>query len=189
MKMWQYVHCTIQVNRNRFTDLEFGVDFDFTTQEESKFTDEMRLSYMHSWDFRTIFCTRFLKAALSSRNMTYSTGKAISASFTVSWVSNAPHCTYRCVNVGWRGVIGVRQHGEHGDDDLLHAQDRPPALHCRLLLVELVLTRGVQDGDAYCSIFVHCSQEKREGQQGSKKREVNNTLLSIREVDPQEREL
>ena len=58
------------------------------------------------------------------------------------------------VDVGGTLVVGVGQHGNDGDEDLLDAQDRTPPLLGRLLGVHGVLTGWVEDGDANLAILV-----------------------------------
>mmetsp|Transcript_57672 Transcript_57672/g.130066 ORF Transcript_57672/g.130066 Transcript_57672/m.130066 type:complete len:230 (-) Transcript_57672:26-715(-) len=54
-----------------------------------------------------------------------------------------------------RGVqVRVHEHGDHADQDAVHAEDRAPTLVRGLLLVEAVRARRVQDGDAHTAIRV-----------------------------------
>eukprot|EP00614_Pseudopedinella_elastica_P038238 CAMPEP_0181263286 /NCGR_PEP_ID=MMETSP1097-20121128/2504_1 /TAXON_ID=35684 /ORGANISM="Pseudopedinella elastica, Strain CCMP716" /LENGTH=166 /DNA_ID=CAMNT_0023362073 /DNA_START=75 /DNA_END=575 /DNA_ORIENTATION=- len=55
-----------------------------------------------------------------------------------------------------RGVrVWFRQHRHHRHDDLLHPEDGSPALLGRLLLIERVLARRVENRNAHLSVFVH----------------------------------
>lgn len=66
--------------------------------------------------------------------------------------------THRCVNVRWRVVVRVREHGDDRDENRLDAEDRTPSLVCGLLRIQLVLTRRVEDRDAHDAVRVHCSR-------------------------------
>mmetsp|Transcript_50793 Transcript_50793/g.149714 ORF Transcript_50793/g.149714 Transcript_50793/m.149714 type:complete len:230 (+) Transcript_50793:84-773(+) len=58
------------------------------------------------------------------------------------------------IDVCRRIQIRVDEHGDDTDEDAVHAKDWPPTLIRRLLLVEAVRTRWVEDGDAHPAIRV-----------------------------------
>ena len=57
------------------------------------------------------------------------------------------------VDVGGRLVVGVRQHGDDGDEDGLHRVDGQPAL-VGLLVAPPVVARLVKDGDANVAVLL-----------------------------------
>lgn len=61
---------------------------------------------------------------------------------------------YGSVQISGTFVVGIRQHRNDRDKDLLHSKDGPPPLLGRLELVVWVLPRIVKDGDANLPIFV-----------------------------------
>lgn len=51
--------------------------------------------------------------------------------------------------------IRITQHGDDTHENALHTQDRSPLLTDVFLLIEFVLLRFVQDGNAHATIRIH----------------------------------
>lgn len=62
---------------------------------------------------------------------------------------------YRGIQIRRALVIGIRQHGNDGHENLLHAKDRSPPLRGRLVNVVRIFTRIMQDGDANLPILIN----------------------------------
>ena len=62
---------------------------------------------------------------------------------------------YSRVQISRTLIIGIRKHGNHRHEDLLHAQNRPPPLLGRLVRIVQIFPRLVKDGDAHLPVLVN----------------------------------